>query len=121
MAPDKVTLKEEVAKHDYFSLLILGSGKESINALKEVYDKPIELEILVNGERVLLKDFRDTMEDWGNRIHREYQEKYDRLTKESSPYQLAEKILKDKLQHIRDHLDKLEDVCQTFDYWGEVE
>lgn len=120
MDKDIITFKEEIPKHDYFSLLILGGGVDITRNLKEVYEEPVEIQILVNGQQVMVKDFRDVMQNWGNRIGNQYKEKYERLTKDSGVMRLAKELLKAKTQKFRAFIDHMESMCDDaiydFDY-----
>lgn len=121
---EEIIFKNEIPKHDYFSLLILGQGRGGkLEPIKEVYDKPVQIELIVNGQQVFLQDFRDTMQDWAERLERKYKEEYDTLARSTDVVFQAEKIVKAKFDKYLEGLYKLkEELLEDLDneYLNEV-
>lgn len=110
---EEIIFKNEIPKHDYFSLLILGQGRGGkLDPIKEVYDKPVQIELIVNGQQVFIQDFRDTLKEWSSRLERQYRERYENLITEAGVEMRAKEMLKERLKSLYTHLENLESVCE---------
>ena len=102
---------KEDDKITYFNHLLLESDRESIVKLskQEGFDpKNLQIKLEVNGEVLRIADFNDILNDWGNRLTKQVEDKLEYNNSKEAVIEKAKELIQERMGIVYDKLNDIE-------------
>ena len=104
--------KDSIDEPTYFNHLMLGGEVRELTSKEDFDPENLQVDLRINGEVVVIKDFNEVLKDWGSRIERQVADKVQLNASEEEVKRRAKALVKEKLGDVMEKMSGLEDLIE---------